>query len=107
MQDLIALIEFFPKCLEEACTSRPVVLVIDSLDQLSAEDGGTRLDWLPSKLPDNAYLVLSTLPGLEYGCLPNLQVGTLIINFFSVSGIKSNTFVFVAGSSCIFSNVRA
>lgn len=64
--------EFFPKCL--ACTSRPVVLILDSLDQLPSEDGGRRLEWLPRNLPDNVFLVLSTLPGQEYECFPRLKV---------------------------------
>lgn len=68
------LLEFFPKSLDEACTFRPVVLMLDSLDQLPAGGGGRRLDWLPRKLPDNFYLILSTLPGPEYECLPHLKV---------------------------------
>lgn len=68
------LLEFFPKCLYEACTFRPVVLMLDSLDQLPAFEGGRRLDWLPRKLPENFYLILSTLPGQEYECFPRLKV---------------------------------
>lgn len=68
------LLEFFPKCLEEACAFRPVVLILDSLDQLHADEGGRRLDWLPGKIPDDCYLIMSTLPGSEYECLPHLKV---------------------------------
>lgn len=68
------LLEFFPKCLEEACAFRPVVLILDSLDQLPADEGGRRLDWLPGKIPDDCYLIMSTLPGSEYECLPHLKV---------------------------------
>ena len=73
-QDLMELLEFFPKCLDEACTYRPVVLMLDSLDQLPTGEGGRRLDWLPRKLPNNCYLIMSTLPGSEYECLPLLKV---------------------------------
>ena len=68
------LLEFFPKCLDEACRFRPVVVILDSLDQLPGGEGGRRLDWLPRKLPDNCYFILSTLPGSEYECLPLLKV---------------------------------
>lgn len=68
------LMEFFPKCLEETCASRTVVLMLDSLDQLPADEGGRRLDWLPGKMPDDFYLIMSTLPGPEYECLPHLKV---------------------------------
>ena len=74
LQGVMELMEFFPKCLEEACSSRPVVLMLDSLDQLPADEGGRRLDWLPGKMPDDFYLVMSTLPGPEYGCLQRLKV---------------------------------
>lgn len=74
LQDQMELLEFFPKCLEEACSIRPVVLMLDSLDQLPADEGGRRLDWLPAKIPDDFYLIMSTLPGAEYECLPHLKV---------------------------------
>ena len=69
------MLEFFPNCLEEhASSSKPLVLVLDSLDQLSDDDAGRELDWLPKQLPDDVYIVLSALPGDEYVCLPKLQV---------------------------------
>ena len=80
LQDLMELQDFFSKCLDEACTSRPVVLMLDSLDQLSAGEGGRRLDWLPRKLPDNMYLIMSTLPGSEYECFPHLKVRNNFLN---------------------------
>lgn len=69
-----ALVEFFPECLENAASSSPVVLVLDSLDQLSADEGGRQMGWLPKHLPDNVYLLMSTLPGDEYECLPRIKV---------------------------------
>ena len=75
LQDIRSLLEFFPKCLEKhASSSKPVVLVLDSLDQLSDDDGGRELDWVPKKLPRDVYIILSTLPGQEYNCFPKLQV---------------------------------
>ncbi|EDO47108.1 predicted protein, partial [Nematostella vectensis] len=72
-EDMKSLREYFPECLKSAATCKTIVLMLDSLDQLSPDDGGRQLDWLPKSLPDNIYLVMSTLPGDEYECLPNLQ----------------------------------
>ena len=59
---------------DHASSSHPVVLVLDSLDQLSDDDGGRELEWVPKELPDNVYIILSTLPGKEYNCFPRLEV---------------------------------
>jgi tetratricopeptide (TPR) repeat protein len=40
-----------------------VVLVIDGLDQLEAQEGAHDLLWLPSELPSHVRLIVSTLPG--------------------------------------------
>lgn len=37
----------------------PLVIFVDSLDQLSDEDQGRQLKWLPKKLPKNVRLILS------------------------------------------------
>ncbi len=51
----------FGKRLELATAQRPLMVVLDALDQLS---GAARsLSWLPANLPENARLVVSTLPG--------------------------------------------
>lgn len=56
-----------------------VVLILDSLDQLSPEDGGRQLDWWPRRLPENALVIMSTLPGEEFEAFPNLKVSFLVI----------------------------
>jgi hypothetical protein len=51
----------FGKRLELAKAERPLIVVLDALDQLS---GAARsLSWLPANLPANVRLVVSTLPG--------------------------------------------
>jgi hypothetical protein len=40
---------------------RPLVLLLDGLDQLSADHRAHRLAWLPNSLPPNVYVVVSTL----------------------------------------------
>ncbi|GFO41156.1 NACHT and WD repeat domain-containing protein 1 [Plakobranchus ocellatus] len=39
-----------------------VVLILDSLDQLSTSNGGDKLDWLPARVAPNVKIVVSTLP---------------------------------------------
>jgi hypothetical protein len=45
-----------------ATAEKPLILLVDALDQLSAADEAQRLAWLPSELPDHVHLVVSTLP---------------------------------------------
>ena len=49
------------KRFELASTERPLIVVLDALDQLSG--AGRGLSWLPAVLPANVRLVVSTLPG--------------------------------------------
>lgn len=66
--------DYFQECLEKSAENQPVVLVLDSLDQLSIDAGGRQMDWYPRQLPSNVYAILSTLPGEEYQALPSLRV---------------------------------
>ena len=56
---------FFRQSLSLATADQPLVLILDSLDQLSNEDFAKNLKWLSLKdpLPANVHLVASTLPG--------------------------------------------
>lgn len=49
--------------LAAAAAERPVLVVIDALDQLEPGQGGRRLGWLPRDLPRGVRLVVSTRPG--------------------------------------------
>ena len=49
-----------------------LVLFLDSLDQLSDQDDGRALRWLPTSLPKNVHIVVSTLP-ITGGCLAVLK----------------------------------
>ena len=61
--DYRELVEEFPKRLALAQANRPLVLVLDALDQLSDADHGRNLVWLPRELPDHVRFVVSTIPG--------------------------------------------
>ena len=72
-EDYKTLCEAFPKFLERATEERPLCIVIDSLDQLTDEDGARRfLEWLPRKLPAHVHMIISTLPE-EGGCMQRLK----------------------------------
>jgi WD40 repeat protein len=59
-----------PALLERAAARRPVVLVLDALNQLDPAGRSHELDWLPTRLPPDAWVVVSSLPG---ECLDRLR----------------------------------
>lgn len=62
--DYNELVADFTHRLGEVGASRPVWVVIDSLDQLAGSAGGARsLTWVPGTLPAGTRMVLSTRPG--------------------------------------------
>ncbi|XP_022102529.1 NACHT domain- and WD repeat-containing protein 1-like [Acanthaster planci] len=62
------LVAAFSKIMKFATAEKPLVIFLDSLDQLSSEHGAHRLVWLPKALPAYTALVVSTLPK-EHGIL--------------------------------------
>ena len=73
-QDLTVLIDEFQLSLFLATDSRPLILILDSLDMLDPSHNARQLQWLPSKLRPNVKIIVSTLPDAQYECLPVLQV---------------------------------
>ncbi|XP_069111532.1 NACHT and WD repeat domain-containing protein 2-like [Argopecten irradians] len=71
--ELAPLIHHFKTLLNLATEEKPLVLILDSLDQLSGSDGAHQLAWLPSQLPANVKMILSTLPRL-YGILDTIRI---------------------------------
>lgn len=64
----------FPKFLSNASKEQPLVIMLDSLDQLSPLHGARKLSWFPRKLPAHVKFIVSTLPDQEYKCFPTLKV---------------------------------
>ena len=62
----------FKKLLAMASDDKPIVIYLDSLDQLSGADGAHQLSWLPIALPPFVKIVVSTLPNY-YGILDTLR----------------------------------
>lgn len=63
--DINGLIQIFGNCLSLATNEKPLLLLLDSLDQLSDTDQGRDLYWLPKEIPDNVHFIVSSLPELE------------------------------------------
>ncbi len=71
LQDLKSVKDLFWELI--TTTSAPLVIVIDSLDQL--RDYGTGLrDWVPTNVSDKVTFVLSAIPGDQFRVVPELQV---------------------------------
>ena len=70
--ELSPLVQHFKKILSSATKEQPLVLFLDSLDQLSPADGAHQLAWLPTTLPPNVRLIVSTLPNY-YSILDTLR----------------------------------
>jgi tetratricopeptide (TPR) repeat protein len=58
-----ALRDAFRNWLHLAAAQGRMILVLDALNQLEDRDGAPDLVWLPSDIPDNIRLILTTLPG--------------------------------------------
>lgn len=63
--DINGLSNVLIKCLALATEHKPVLLVLDALDQLSDANNAKALHWLPKELPDHARVIVSALPELE------------------------------------------
>ncbi|XP_076445390.1 NACHT domain- and WD repeat-containing protein 1-like [Babylonia areolata] len=51
---------------------KPAIILLDSLDQLAPTNDAYSMDWLPTTLPQNIKLIVSTLPE-EHGILKKLK----------------------------------
>ncbi len=64
----------FHDAMSLADDTKPLVVVLDSLDQLDSSDNGRLLSWMPPKLPPHVKMIVSTLPDNHYECLQKMQV---------------------------------
>ena len=77
--------------------------MIDSLDQLTDEDGARRfLEWLPRKLPAHVHMMISTLPE-EGGCMQRLKTfGIPAGQFLQVNEIGKSVVTTVVKGKTLF-----
>ncbi|KAH3832823.1 hypothetical protein DPMN_106119 [Dreissena polymorpha] len=52
----------------------PLVVILDSLDQLDTSHNGRSLMWLPVHLPPHCKIIVSSLPEEKYEAFPALKV---------------------------------
>ena len=79
------LVQEFPKQLGLAKRKEPLIIFIDALNQLSDADNARDLNWLPSELPPNVHMIISTIPG---SCLDVLQNKLPAENIVELSGLS-------------------
>ena len=72
-QSLKELVEEFWLSLKLAFR-KPLVIILDSLDQFDPANGSRQLGWLPKQLPKNVKMIVSTLPEPQYECFQKLEV---------------------------------
>uniref|UniRef100_H3A8Q7 NACHT and WD repeat domain containing 2 n=1 Tax=Latimeria chalumnae TaxID=7897 RepID=H3A8Q7_LATCH len=54
--------ELFLNLLQESSKQRPLILILDAVDQIKKEDSATTMWWLPCSLPPSTKVILSTSP---------------------------------------------
>lgn len=72
-EELRELVEQFEHVLHYARAERPLVVLIDSLDQLDPANNARNLFWLPTHLPSYVKIIVSTLEEDMYECFPMLK----------------------------------
>jgi WD40 repeat protein len=62
-EDIKELLKLFPELLANAGAQRPLLIIIDAVNQLEQADHAHAMHWLPQILPTNVRVVISTLAG--------------------------------------------
>jgi hypothetical protein len=57
------LVKHFPTRLAAATPDKPLIVMLDALDQLSDANNARSLAWLPTNVPENCRILVSTTPG--------------------------------------------
>ena len=71
---LKGIIQFIPRLLRtlKKDKNEKLVILLDSVDQLSGENDAFKMKWLPTDLPSNVHIIISTIPSL-HGILDNCR----------------------------------
>ncbi|XP_077862132.1 NACHT domain- and WD repeat-containing protein 1-like [Saccoglossus kowalevskii] len=70
--DYFQVVRWFSQVLQYATAKKPMLIFLDSLDQLSAAESAHRMTWLPRYLPPHVAIIVSTLPR-EHNILNTLR----------------------------------
>eukprot|EP00794_Sanderia_malayensis_P012962 gene12962-14292_t len=86
---------FLASCKSKFSAERPLILILDSLDQLSPEDGAFQLTWLPTVLPPWVKMIISTLSADKYDCLKKIQCLLPAQCFVTISRLPLSDAVYI------------
>lgn len=76
------MINEFSTVLEMATESRPLMVILDGIDELSESEA--HLSWIPTELPPHVYFIVSVLSVPDCASLRHLQVITTMVSVFSI-----------------------
>ncbi|XP_034298711.1 RWD domain-containing protein 4 isoform X1 [Pantherophis guttatus] len=82
-EDFEGLVEEFSSLLEFATQDKPLLICLDSIDDLS-EEYGAALSWIPPELPKNVHFIVSTCSESDISCIRKLEKITLKEHFFQI-----------------------
>lgn len=68
-EDYKELAQLFPELLQRVSENRPILIVVDAVNQLERADSAHSMRWLPQVLPPNVSVIVSTLAGEAFGAL--------------------------------------
>ncbi|XP_069832269.1 NACHT domain- and WD repeat-containing protein 1-like [Dendropsophus ebraccatus] len=77
----------FSTLLEMATDSRPLMVILDGIDELSQSEA--HLSWIPTELPPHVYLIVSVSSESECASLRHLQKLTLEQNIIPIPPLSS------------------
>ncbi|XP_061195715.1 NACHT domain- and WD repeat-containing protein 1-like [Saccostrea echinata] len=82
-QKMKNLLEYFPRFIRRVANTlkKPVIILLDSIDQLSREYDAHSMKWLPMTLPPNIKIIISTLPN-EFGILESIRALSPDSNYY-------------------------
>ena len=91
-KDYMFLVQFFHSLLWKIDSrSRPLVIILDSIDQLNDANNAHVMNWLPMKLPLNVHLVISLIPSIHC-CLENiLSIMPCTEQYLEIPAMSSET----------------
>lgn len=79
--DYERLVNKFRARLQLASPNKPLIVILDALDQLSVVELGNRLSWLPFTLPKDVKIIVSSIPGENHslleGVLPSSNINRI------------------------------
>lgn len=82
-KDFEGLMEEFLSLLQFATPDKPLLICLDGMDEFS-EEYDVNLSWIPTELPENVYLIVSTCTKSDFLCLKILEVKLYFGLFFLI-----------------------